>query len=124
MTGRQLVDEMVEECRSERTRVEDFLNALKDIVVDRLLKSESVVIKGLGSFERVKGRERPFRFHFAKDLYPVLGINSKIHLERCDKCGAEPPLPGRKIGRKCESEKQRQYRKQRRQAAVNNGGKR
>lgn len=115
MTAREFIETMMAECRKERGEIEDFLNAMKDVVIERLNGKENVSIKGLGVFEFVNGAERPVRFHFAKEIYPQLNIRPKIYPEKCVKCGVNPPRPGRRKCQHCIASEQRAARQRKRQ---------
>lgn len=118
MTAREFIETMMAECRRERGEIEDFLNAMKDVVIERLNGKENVVIKGLGAFEFVDGAERPVRFRFAREIYPQLGIRPKNNLDKCVICGEGKPIAGLRKCQKCKAAQERTARQAKRAAAI------
>ncbi len=50
MTNTNLIEALQEECRTDRIKVEDFLNAFGDLCADTLKKGEAFRVRSVGSF--------------------------------------------------------------------------
>jgi nucleoid DNA-binding protein len=118
----ELIKTLADDCEITRARAQDILTALRDIIAERLIQKECVTIPDLGSFEIIKWAERPFRFRMAPALQARLGLEPKIHVAACVECGNEPPVAGRRRGRKCLNERERKRKRKERLAARNAKG--
>ena len=94
--GRDLIASLEEECRLDRSAVEDFLNALTDIVVDRLRRGESVTIGRLCRLTlRDGGKQRAVKFQASAHTTEALALREKYDSDLCRACGARRRAPMR-----------------------------
>lgn len=111
MTGAELIKKLADDCEITRARAEDILTAHADIVVDSLVKRQPVTIPRVGSFIFTAGDSKIVRFRMAPELRERLGLKSEIHVDNCIKCGEEPPLAGRRIGKRCVNARRQAWRR-------------
>jgi len=101
MTGQELIKKLADDCDLTRSRAEDILLSIKDIVLAEITAKRTAVLPGLGRFCAVNGGARPVRFRFDEELFSTLNIDSKVHVASCVKCGERAPVKGRRKCRPC-----------------------
>lgn len=108
MTGHQLVIALEEECRAERGAIEDFLNALTDIVIERLARGDAVTIGNLCRLTvRDSDKKRAIKFQATPHAIKALGLRDKYDGEMCRACGKNKRAPGRLYCHSCKHKRRK-----------------
>lgn len=102
MTHAELIEALQEECRTDRIRIEDFLNAVADLCVDELKKGKSFHFGDLGFValnprlsRNGKGLRAAIIFQSSKSFRKRLGVpDQEVFVKKgpgvCKTCGLRP----------------------------------
>jgi len=88
MTARELIAALEDECRSDRRKVEDFLAALNDLLIEALERGQTVRLGKIGVF-RIRLREgKPALNFYASDAMRARLKLSGVEPDReaCPEC--------------------------------------
>jgi nucleoid DNA-binding protein len=118
MTVKELKAALVDECRANATRVDDFLAALGDIFVETLEKGDTVNLPTLGVFrlDVRKSGVRTIKWFTTIDTRAKLGLLSKGKKlgPMCATCGENKRYPRHRECRKCLNKRQNAKKEERR----------
>ncbi|GEM_PF-2670211 len=112
MNKKDLIQALVDDCRTSQTKVEDFLHALADQFADALGRGEYVNMPGIGQFHLYAARQNGMiYYHSAQALRDRFKLREKKAPEAapdtlCPKCRKRP----RKILKQCSACTQQKYR--------------
>lgn len=102
MTHAELIEALQQECRADRIKVEDFLNAVSDLCVDELKKGKSFHFGDLGFValkprlsRKGKGLRAAIIFQASRSFRKRLGVPAEeVFVQHgpgmCKKCGLRP----------------------------------
>ena len=108
MNKANLIAALQEECRTDRMKVEDFLEALSDLCAQALQKGQRVTVGNIGTLSLLNGAKKTaIKFGASAEFRAAVGLPEKYEGPLCVDCKKNPRAPRRRDCHTCKKRKER-----------------